>query len=151
MSTVERPVIRETPLGESSTSRTAFDRESSPLAGDRDVSADRIATSSTLLTAALIELVRGLDIRNRPLNLVEAARYLKCEPDTLRRIPCSELPRYRVGREIIFYVDDLDRFARTYRAVGQPAIEPLANPEQIDLDALADKARGRSRKRRTPT
>jgi hypothetical protein len=150
MSTVERRGPSQTSIDESSNSRAAFDRDSLPTVTNRSHDIDGTTASTTLLATTLIKLFQSLDVRNRPLSLVEAAQHLRCEPDTLRRVPRSELPRYRVGREIIFYVDDLDRFVRTYRAVGRQAIEPLANHEEIDLDALADKARGRSGKRRTP-
>lgn len=98
----------------------------------------------------LVASVRNLD-RNIPIDAAEACRRYRLAPDTLRRIPTSKLPKYKPGRVVLYYPDDLDRYVCIYCVIGQPPIEPLANPEEIDLDALADKARGCSRKRRTPT
>lgn len=98
----------------------------------------------------LVATVQNLD-RNIPIDTAEACRRYRLAPDTLRRIPTSILPKFKPGRVVLYYPDDLDRYVRIHCVVGQPPIEPLANPEEIDLDALADKARGRSRKRRTPT
>lgn len=98
----------------------------------------------------LVAAIQHLD-RNIPIDAAEACRRYRLAPDTLRRIPTSKLPKHKPGRVVIYYPDDLDRYVRAYCAVGQPAIEPLANPNEIDIDELADKVRGRSRKRRTPT
>lgn len=107
---------------------------------------ERLAIAAETLVAA----IRHAD-RNIPIDAAEACRRYQLAPDTLRRVPTSKLPKFKPGRVVLYYPDDLDRYVRIHCAVGQPSIEPLANPEQIDLDALADKARGRFRKRRTPT
>ncbi len=98
----------------------------------------------------IVAAIRHLD-RNIPIDAAEACRRYRLAPDTLRRIPTSILPKFKPGRVVLYYPDDLDRYVRIHCVVGHPPIEPLENPEEIDLDALADKARGRSRKRRTPT
>jgi hypothetical protein len=118
-------------------------------AGVAPGSTPALATSLAIATPEFVAALQRLAVHHGPLTLAEAAVYLHMSADTLRRVPTDQLPRFKAGKETLYYAADLDRFVRTHRLVRGSNDAALANSATLDLDAIADKARGRSRKRRT--
>ncbi len=88
------------------------------------------------------------------LDIQQAAVFLHCSVDTLRRVPRSALPVYRPGRHNLYFRRDLMAFARSRPAGGRVELStrpgaPLAGQDVVDF--VADRVRERSStNRRTP-
>jgi hypothetical protein len=96
----------------------------------------------------LIVSVSRID-RSCPIDAAEVCRRYRLSLDTLRRIPTSKLPKYKPGRVVLYFLDDLDRYLRLHCVAGQSRFEAPTDINDIDIDELADKVRGRVRKRKT--
>lgn len=72
---------------------------------------------------------RDLDI----LSLDELSHILRCSADTLRRVPVSQLPVYRVGKANLYLRDDVVRFVRSRRVV-RPNAELLIDEVVQDVE-----------------
>jgi hypothetical protein len=103
------------------------------------------------LVVAIEKLIAGVSRIDRscPIDTAEVCRRYRLAPDTLRRIPISKLPKFKPGRVVLYFPDDLDRYLRLHCVVGQSQFEPLTDINDIDIDELADRVHGRVRKRRT--
>jgi hypothetical protein len=49
----------------------------------------------------------------RLLDIHQAARMLRCSPDTIRRVPADELPVYRPGKRNLYRLEDVLTYATT--------------------------------------
>ena len=70
------------------------------------------------------------------LTIEDVSRILHCSVDTLRRVPVSELPFYRVGKRNLYLRDDIIRFIRM-RRVERPNIDNLLEEitSAVDCDS----------------
>lgn len=80
------------------------------------------------------------------LDIQQAAAFLHCSVDTLRRVPRPQLPVYRPGRHNLYFRRDLVAFARSKPAGGRIATAASDTPRsgQDVVDFLADRVRERS-------
>lgn len=81
------------------------------------------------------------------LDIQQAAAFLRCSVDTLRRVPRSQLPVYRPGRHNLYFRRDLMAFARSRPAGAGAKIPttpdaPLKDQDLVDF--VADRVRERS-------
>src|SRR5262249_23089693 len=85
------------------------------------------------------------------LDIKAAALWLRCEVDTLRRIPRSELPVARLGKQNLYRPDSVLTLVekREDRGIALPASHFDSQDRNRLVDSIADRARGRSRKGRT--
>lgn len=77
------------------------------------------------------------------LSVSDVARALRCTEDTVRRIPRTDLPVYRVGKSNLYFREDLLRFVKT-RPVRQGAAAERVNQDEHGArvkDAEAEKAK----------
>ena len=87
------------------------------------------------------------------LDIQQAAAFLRCSVDTLRRVPRTQLPVFRPGRHNLYFRRDLMAFARTRPAGGRTLIaaSDTPRPDRDVVDFVADRVRERSSSnRRTP-
>ncbi len=67
------------------------------------------------------------------LSLAELSQILRCSEDTLRRVPVSQLPVYRIGKANLYLRDDVLRFVRSRRVV-RPNADVLIDEVVRDID-----------------
>ena len=72
------------------------------------------------------------------LTIEETSQILHCSVDTLRRVPVSELPVYRVGKRNLYLCDDIIRFVRM-RRVERPDIDRLLDEITRSVGAESDR------------
>jgi hypothetical protein len=106
------------------------------------------------LVMAMRDLANQKSLDTDVLGIAEVALMMRCSVDTVRRIPHDELPVYRVGRENLYFREDVVRFVRT-RHVSRTDVETvLADvldrveeriPSMIDSELVG--ARRRSKRR----
>ena len=85
------------------------------------------------LVAALQAAAESESLTIDVLGIEEAAALMCCSVDTLRRIPSEELPVYRVGRENVYFREEILRFLRG-RRVGDVAIDQILDGVVSELD-----------------
>lgn len=83
------------------------------------------------------------------LTYKQVALMLRMSEDTVRRIPATELPRYKPGKTILFDIDDVKRYLRTYKAISGGKGDNVSQAQRNLIELCADSARTRSRERRT--
>ena len=80
-----------------------------------------------LLAGELYAVLAGVEISQPQdsdiLSLPELSQILRCSEDTLRRVPVSQLPVYRIGKANLYLRDDVIRFVRSRRVVRGNADE----------------------------
>ena len=100
------------------------------------------------VTALLHGMVQVLFARSSDdrdiLTLARVATLLHCSEDTLRRVPCDELPIYRVGKTNLYFRDDVLRFVRTKRVSrdGWRGETHTLDLEECDVDRVTQRVLG---------
>ncbi|NVJ99418.1 MAG: helix-turn-helix domain-containing protein [Alphaproteobacteria bacterium] len=83
------------------------------------------------------------------LTYSQAALMLRMSEDTLRRIPTAELPRYKPGKTVLFDIDDVKQYLRTYKKISHIGAEKVSLEQRKLIEFCADSTRSRSLERRT--
>ncbi len=78
------------------------------------------------------------------LTVEGVAAVLRCSIDTVRRIPCADLPYLRVGRKNLYLLEDVEALVRRRSRRDAEAGGASPDPGRV-IDSLADNVRGRSR------
>ena len=83
------------------------------------------------------------------LTYSQVALMLRMSEDTVRRIPTAELPRYKPGKTVLFDIDDVKLYLRTYKKISAGDGENVSQAQRNLIEFCADSARSRSLERRT--
>jgi hypothetical protein len=123
--------------------RPALDEFSTAVLAElvRAIQANPNANSAPAIEE-LARSIRALSRTDWPLGIEEVAELCRCTVDTVRRIPVEQLPRYQVGREVVFQKHEILQFIVTYRSV-QPSESRLASPRRRRPSLEPDGGRGR--------
>lgn len=101
------------------------------------------------MTKALKIKAGPFGARTGLLTYKQVALMLRMSEDTVRRISTAELPRYKPGKTILFDVDDVKLYLRTYKKISGCNGNNVSQAQRNLIELCADSARSRSRERRT--
>jgi len=79
----------------------------------------------------------------------QTALMLRMSEDSVRRIPLSELPRYKPGKVVLFDVDDVKQYLRTHKKIQAAGADNVSQVQRNLIELCADSTRSRSLERRT--
>ncbi|MDG4813187.1 helix-turn-helix domain-containing protein [Hydrogenovibrio sp. 3SP14C1] len=68
---------------------------------------------------------------NKTLTLHQAAEYLQCNPETVRRqAQAGKIPGGKIGRKWVFIQQDLAQFLRNQYSIPESVVQVVGNDEE---------------------